>query len=105
MAREPSQPGAPGDSRWDRGFFERIVDAGFVVAAPDYRFSGEAVFPAQRDDVVEALRWLVDHAGELGTDPARLPGVGRVGRRTPGRAGRAGRPTPRRWPAWCAGTR
>ena len=64
---------APRETRgWDRGFFERIVDAGFVVAAPDYRFSGEAVFPAQRDDVVEALRWLVDHAAELGTDPARL---------------------------------
>lgn len=64
---------APRETRgWGRGFFERIVDAGFVVAAPDYRFSGEAVFPAQRDDVVEALRWLVDHAAELGTDPDRL---------------------------------
>ena len=27
---------APRETRgWDRGFFERIVDAGFVVAAPD----------------------------------------------------------------------
>ncbi len=63
---------APRETRgWDRGFFERITDAGFVVAAPDYRFSGEAVFPAQLDDTLEARRWLHAHVGELGTDRER----------------------------------
>jgi len=56
---------------WTHGFFERITDAGFVVAAPEYRFSGEARFPAQIDDVRTALAWLHDHAGDLGVDPAR----------------------------------
>ena len=42
-----------------------------MVAAPDYRFSGEAAFPAQLDDALEAWRWLHAHAGELGVDPDR----------------------------------
>jgi len=48
-----------------------LTGAGFVVAAPDYRFSGEARFPAQLDDATAALRWLHEHSGELGTDPGR----------------------------------
>lgn len=56
---------------WGRGFFERLADAGFVVAATEYRFSGEARFPAQLDDTIEALRWLHAQSGELGIDPAR----------------------------------
>jgi acetyl esterase/lipase len=51
---------------WSPGYFELMTAAGFVVVAPSYRFSGEALFPAQRDDVVEALRWL--HADSLGAD-------------------------------------
>jgi acetyl esterase/lipase len=63
---------APRETRaWSRGFFERLVDAGFVVAAHDYRLSGEAPFPAQLDDSVEALRWLHAHAADLGVDAAR----------------------------------
>jgi acetyl esterase/lipase len=56
---------------WDHGFFARLTDAGFVVAAPEYRFSSEARFPAQIDDTLTALAWLRDHAGDLGVDPAR----------------------------------
>jgi acetyl esterase/lipase len=56
---------------WARGFFERVTDAGFVVAAPDYRLSAEAHFPAQLDDLVAALRWLHEHAGPLGVVPRR----------------------------------
>jgi hypothetical protein len=45
---------APRETRdWSDGFFERICAAGFVVAAVSYRFSGEAKFPAQLDDVVD----------------------------------------------------
>ena len=56
---------------WSPGFFDRLTDAGFVVAAPSYRFSGEATFPAQLDDVLDAIRWLHEHAGDLGVDPTR----------------------------------
>jgi acetyl esterase/lipase len=63
---------APRETReWTPGLFERITDAGFVVAAPDYRLSAEAIFPAQLDDVLTAIRWLHDNAGALRVDPAR----------------------------------
>jgi acetyl esterase/lipase len=63
---------APRETRaWARGFFERLTDAGFAVAAPDYRLSGEAFFPAQLDDVIEALAWLRTNARDLGVDPRR----------------------------------
>lgn len=64
---------APRETRdWDRGFFECLTDAGFAVAAPDYRFSLEATYPAQIDDVEEAVRWLRSNAGELEIDPDRF---------------------------------
>jgi acetyl esterase/lipase len=56
---------------WSPGAFERLTDAGFVVAAPDYRLSGEALFPAQLDDTLEALRWLHANAGDLGVASGR----------------------------------
>jgi acetyl esterase/lipase len=56
---------------WARGFFERLTDVGFVVAAPAYRLSAEAHFPAQIDDLVEALRWLHEHAAQLGVVTGR----------------------------------
>jgi acetyl esterase/lipase len=63
---------APRETRaWRHGFFARLVDAGFVVAAHDYRLSGEAPFPAQLDDTREALRWLRAHAADLGVDATR----------------------------------
>jgi acetyl esterase/lipase len=52
--------------------FERLARAGFLVASVDYRLSGEAVFPAQLDDVVEAVGFLRARAQELGADADRL---------------------------------
>jgi acetyl esterase/lipase len=64
---------APRETReWERGFFERICDAGFAAVAVSYRFSGEATFPAQIDDVLDALRWVRDHGPENGLDPDRM---------------------------------
>jgi acetyl esterase/lipase len=64
---------APRETReWERGFFERICDAGFAAVAVSYRFSGEATYPAQIDDVVEALRWIRDHGAEHGLDGDRV---------------------------------
>jgi acetyl esterase/lipase len=64
---------APRETReWTPGFFERLTDAGFVVAAPGYRLSGEAIFPAQLDDTTEAMRWLRENAGALGVDADRM---------------------------------
>jgi acetyl esterase/lipase len=56
---------------WRPGPFARLAAAGFAVACPGYRLSGEARHPAQRDDVAAALAWLRTRAGELGLDPGR----------------------------------
>jgi acetyl esterase/lipase len=71
--RQSHRSRAPRETRgWERGFFERLTDAGFVVAAPDYRLSGEARFPAQVDDVVEALSWLRRHTGDCAVAADRI---------------------------------
>lgn len=52
--------------------FGRIVAAGFAVVAADYRLSGEAVYPAQLEDVHKALAWILDHGPDHGLDPTRI---------------------------------
>lgn len=47
-------------------------EVGCVVASVDYRMAPENAFPTPFDDCVAALRWLVDHADELGVDPGRV---------------------------------
>ncbi|MFD5452067.1 alpha/beta hydrolase fold domain-containing protein [Streptomyces sp. NPDC127100] len=56
---------------WRPSPFVRLVQAGFAVACLDYRLSGEAVHPAQRDDVAAALAWLRRRAPEIGLDMGR----------------------------------
>ncbi|MEP7204132.1 MAG: alpha/beta hydrolase [Ilumatobacteraceae bacterium] len=57
---------------WSPSPFDRLAQAGFVVAAVDYRLSGEARFPAQLHDVKAAVRWLRANAARLEVDPARV---------------------------------
>lgn len=49
-----------------------IASRGFVVASVQYRFSGEAPFPAAIQDVKGAIRWLRAHAAQYGIDPRRV---------------------------------
>ncbi|MBW8487382.1 alpha/beta hydrolase [Actinomadura parmotrematis] len=56
---------------WDPSPHARLVAAGFAVACPSYRLSGEAPHPAQVDDLTAALGWLRARAGELGVDAGR----------------------------------
>jgi acetyl esterase/lipase len=63
---------APRETRaWTPSFFEQMVQAGFVVFASSYRFSGEALFPAAIDDTLDAVRWIRNHAHEYGADTSR----------------------------------
>jgi acetyl esterase/lipase len=43
-----------------------------VTASVEYRFSQEAVFPAQIEDCKAAVRWVRANAEALGVDPARI---------------------------------
>jgi len=52
--------------------FGRMVAAGFAVAAVDYRLSGEAVFPAQLEDVRAALGWILQQGKGYGLDVDRI---------------------------------
>ncbi len=61
----------PAYDGWDPSAFALLTAAGLAVASVDYRFSGEAVFPAQLSDVTAALTWLREHADEHGLDPHR----------------------------------
>jgi acetyl esterase/lipase len=49
-----------------------VADRGYVVAAIEYRLSGEARFPAQVEDVRAALQFLADHAARYGIDAGRI---------------------------------
>ena len=49
-----------------------LAAEGFVVASVEYRFSAEARFPAQLDDMRAAIRFLKGNAGKYGIDPTRV---------------------------------
>lgn len=49
-----------------------LTDYGFAVASISYRFSQQAVFPAQIHDCKAAVRWLRAHADEHGYDATRI---------------------------------
>lgn len=50
------------------------IDA--VIVSVDYRLAPETKFPGSLEDNYAALKWLVDHAAELGVDRSRIALIG-----------------------------
>jgi acetyl esterase/lipase len=68
------------DKYADIGYMKKtvaaIVSEGFALASIDYRFSTQAVFPAQIQDCNCAISFLYDHAGKYGLDQKRFAVMG-----------------------------
>lgn len=63
---------SPRETRsWAPSFFDRMVDAGFVVVASSYRYSGEAAYPAAVEDTLDAVRWIRNEIARFGGDAGR----------------------------------
>lgn len=49
-----------------------MVPEGYALASVEYRFVGEALFPAQIQDCQAAIRWLRAHSGTYHLDPEHI---------------------------------
>lgn len=68
------------DKYADIGYMKKtvaeIVSSGFALASIDYRFSTQAVFPAQIQDCNRAVSFLYDNAEKYGLDRKRFAVMG-----------------------------
>ena len=68
------------DKYADMGYMQKtvaeIVSSGFALASIDYRFSTQAVFPAQIQDCNRAVSFLYDNADKYGFDKKRFAVMG-----------------------------
>jgi acetyl esterase len=62
-----------GDVETHEGICRTLANAaGCVVASVDYRLAPEFTFPTAAEDACAAMRWVAEHARELGVDARRL---------------------------------
>jgi cation diffusion facilitator CzcD-associated flavoprotein CzcO/acetyl esterase/lipase len=62
-----------GDLESDDPLCRDLCDrTGAIVMSVNYRHAPEHRYPAAADDAVAAVRWIADHAAELGAIPGRL---------------------------------
>ncbi len=68
------------DKYADMGYMKNTVkafiDSGYALASIDYRFSTDAVFPAQIQDCNQALEYLYQHAEQYKIDRNRIAVIG-----------------------------
>jgi len=68
------------DKYADMGYMKKtvaeIISSGFALASIDYRFSTQAVFPAQMLDCNRAISFLYDNAGKYAFDVNRFAVMG-----------------------------
>ena len=65
------------DDSTTRWLNDWLAGLGYAVASIDYRLSPQFKWPAQRDDLLAAIRFLRAHATALGIDEDRLVLLGR----------------------------
>lgn len=53
-----------------------FIDNGYALASVDYRYSTTAIFPAQIQDVNEAVQFLYDHAAKYNLNKNRIAVIG-----------------------------
>lgn len=53
-----------------------LAREGMVAVAIDYRLAPQSQWPAQAEDVEEAVWWLRENASSLGIDPQRVAAIG-----------------------------
>ncbi|MGQ0620003.1 MAG: alpha/beta hydrolase [Panacagrimonas sp.] len=61
-----------GDREQVEGIAERLARRGFVAVNTTYRFAPRYRFPAQLEDVQQAMRWMQAHGGEYRMRPERF---------------------------------
>jgi acetyl esterase/lipase len=62
-----------GSHRIDDPLFDRwCPELGIVGVSVDYRLAPETPYPGPLEDCYAGLRWVHEHAGELGIDPAQV---------------------------------
>src|ERR1700733_5222542 len=66
-----------GDRSRELPHLPALLRQGYAVASVEYRFSGEALFPAAVKDVKQATAYLRAHAAELNLDPSFFAAWGR----------------------------
>ena len=61
-----------GDRAQVAGLARRLAERGYLVVNTTYRFAPQHRWPAQLDDVRQAIRWMQGPGRDHGVDPARI---------------------------------
>jgi len=61
-----------GSKRMNDMHRDRFINWGYALVSANYRLAPEAKWPAFRDDMLDAHRWVLNNAAEYNIDPQRI---------------------------------